>query len=308
MTDPLAVLQSACISGAATCSATVFTNPLEVTKTRFQLQGELGDAKRPYRSILGCARQIAATEGAAGLQKGLLAAWGYQFFGNGIRLALFDHLKAFFNPGGSSVAGALAAGASAGVVSTCVAQPFYLIKVRQQAFGGGLGAQHEYRSVAHAAQEICGRGRGPLALWQGLSGAAMRSVVGSSVQLATFESSKRALVQNGVLAADNRLGLTVGASLLSGLVLTTAMEPFDTVTTRLCNQAAATAPGAGAAAGQAQLYRGALDCIAKTVRAEGAAGLFKGWASSYVRLGPHTFLMFLFWDGFKAAAEWAKRG
>merc|ERR1712183_1144190 len=117
--------------------------------------------------------------------------------------------------------------------------------------------------------------------WQGLQGALCRSIVGSTTQLATFDVAKTTLVDHGgavgISAESNKIVLTVAASLLSGLALTTAMEPFDTVTTRLCNQHAA-----------GMSYAGPVDCVSKTFAAEGFRGLYKGWVSSYLRIGPHT--------------------
>jgi solute carrier family 25, member 34/35 len=39
--------------------------------------------------------------------------------------------------------------------------------------------------------------------------------------------------------------------------------------------------------------------LAKIVRIEGPLGLFKGLGAHYLRVGPHTFFTFIFWDALK---------
>ncbi len=45
--------------------------------------------------------------------------------------------------------------------------------------------------------------------------------------------------------------------------------------------------------GVGTLYRSALDCVAKTVAAEGPAALYKGCTAHLLRAGPHTVLTLL---------------
>ena len=76
------------VAGVASVGATVFTNPLEVIKTRLQLQGELskqGTYAKNYRGTLHGFYQVAKHDGFRGLQKGLTAALGFQFVLNAFR-------------------------------------------------------------------------------------------------------------------------------------------------------------------------------------------------------------------------------
>lgn len=80
------------MSGVAACGACVFTNPLEVVKTRMQLQGELqapGTYQRHYRNVFHAFFTIGKVDGLAALQKGLGPALLYQFLMNGIRLGTY---------------------------------------------------------------------------------------------------------------------------------------------------------------------------------------------------------------------------
>lgn len=77
------------LAGLAAVSAGFFTNPLEVLKTRMQLQGELskkGNHAIHYRNIVHASYIIAKNDGILALQKGLVPAQGVQFILNGLRL------------------------------------------------------------------------------------------------------------------------------------------------------------------------------------------------------------------------------
>lgn len=76
------------MGGASAMFATLFTNPIEVVKTRLQLQGELqkkGQHTVFYRNLPHGLFVIARTEGVRALQSGLTAMMGFQFFLNTFR-------------------------------------------------------------------------------------------------------------------------------------------------------------------------------------------------------------------------------
>jgi len=84
------------------------------------------------------------------------------------------------------------------------------------------------------------------------------------------------------------------ASFVSGLMITTFMNPFDVVSTRLYSQKVVNGKGV--------LYDGVIDCFRKTFGVEGVSGLFKGWTAHYLRVGPHTVYTFIVWEQFKRIA------
>jgi solute carrier family 25 protein 34/35 len=53
------------------------------------------------------------------------------------------------------------------------------------------------------------------------------------------------------------------------------------------------------ASGRGALYRGPVDCLVQTVRAEGVGGLLKGVVAHFMRIGPHTVLTFAFFESLK---------
>lgn len=121
------------LSGVAACGACLFTNPLEVVKTRMQLQGELrsrGTYQVYYRNVFHAFYTIGKVDGLAGLQKGLGAGLVYQFFMNGVRLgsyAIIESAGYIYTNGRVSTVKTTISGAVAGVVGAVMGSPIYLV-------------------------------------------------------------------------------------------------------------------------------------------------------------------------------------
>lgn len=79
------------IGGTAAVAAGFFTNPLEVLKTRMQLQGELqakGSHAVHYKNIIHAGYIVVKNDGILALQKGLVPALWVQWILNGVRLGM----------------------------------------------------------------------------------------------------------------------------------------------------------------------------------------------------------------------------
>ncbi|XP_056364223.1 uncharacterized protein LOC130261728 isoform X2 [Oenanthe melanoleuca] len=181
------------LGATAGCLACFLTNPLEVVKTRLQLQGELqapGTYPRPYRGVLRAAAAVCRADGLRGLQKGLAAGLLYQGLMNGVRFYCYSHAE---DAGWTGYpGGTVAAGAVAGAVGAVVGSPAYLVKTHLQAqtlSAMAVGHQHNHESISGAFKSIY-RQHGVAGLWRGVTGAVPRVAVGSAVQLATFASAK----------------------------------------------------------------------------------------------------------------------
>jgi solute carrier family 25, member 34/35 len=130
-----------------------------------------------------------------------------------------------------------------------------------------------------------------LGLWRGWTGILARTSVGSSVQLSTFSKTKDFLLSYEIFA-DSVLLTALVSSFLSGFYTSLAMNPFDTIATRMFNQGLN-------AQGKGLLYQNIFDCFIKTIRVEGVFALYKGFTAQYMRIAPHTILNLTFWDLFK---------
>ncbi|XP_065140662.1 solute carrier family 25 member 35 [Paramisgurnus dabryanus] len=282
--------------GVAACGACLFTNPLEVVKTRMQLQGELksrGTYQVYYKNVFHAFYTIGKIDGLAGLQKGLVPGLVYQLFMNGVRLgsyAIIESLGYIHTDNRVSAAKSTLAGGVAGVVGAVMGSPIYLVKTHLQSQSTSsiaVGHQYKHRGMMHALLDIH-RQHGILGLWRGASAAVPRVSVGSAAQLSTFSASKE-LVTDIQVFPENSWLIALSAGMISSIVVVLAMTPFDVVSTRLYNQPVDHH-------GKGIVYKGFVDCFSMTLKKEGMTGLYKGLGASYFRLGPHTILSLLFWN------------
>lgn len=285
------------LGGLAACGAGFFTNPLEVVKTRIQLQGELrarGHYTVHYRNVFHAFYAIGKHDGLRALQSGLSPALWYQFFMNGTRLGAYhimEDLHLTKNSNGSvNVGRSILAGATAGCIGAFVGSPFYLVKVQLQAQSAApiaVGYQHHHEGMMPALTRIY-RKEGVRGLWRGANAALLRVSSGSAMQLTTFSKIKSHINHLAIFRERSWLEALVASS-ASGVVVVATMTPFDVCCTRLYNQPTD-------ATGKGVLYSNVLDCFVKVFKAEGLMGFYKGVTASFLRLGPHTVLSLVFWS------------
>ncbi|XP_045532522.1 solute carrier family 25 member 35-like isoform X4 [Pieris brassicae] len=241
-----ALLQSAMdfiIGGLAGAGATIFTNPMDVVKTRLQLQGELRSRKeqpRQYRGLFHGLYVIAKADGVLALQKGLTPAVVFGFCMNSVRLGTYHaaEVQGWTQSTGSVNVqkAAFWAGAS-GFMSGLVANPMSVVKTRLQAAAHpsvAVGQQHMYTGTIDALMKIY-KTEGFRGFFAGVHASCLRLAIGSSAQLTTFSIAKETLLSHGI-STNSRLRLAFLASALSGAVVSAVICPFDVVTVRLYNQ------------------------------------------------------------------------
>lgn len=193
-------------------------------------------------------------------QEGILKLWSgvvpvilRGFTFGGLRLGLYGPLKKEVGEGNKVVAGIIS-----GTFAAALTSPIELIKTRMQAAGKGGG-------IIKGIYEK----EGIRGFWKGGVPGMSRAAVLTASQCVTYDESKRFLEVGGL----EGIFLHIGASMLAGLVTTTITNPFDVVKTRMYT-------------GHGNLLECVSDCV-KNKR------LFSGWSASYMRLGPHTIIMFV---------------
>ncbi|KAH8269421.1 hypothetical protein KR018_002952 [Drosophila ironensis] len=291
------------LGGVAAMGAGVFTNPVEVIKTRIQLQGELaakGSHAKPYKSVFQAFVTVAKNDGILGLQKGLAPALCFQFVINSFRLGIYTHaLKKGWvhnNKGEISFTRGLFWGAAGGVVGAYCSSPFFMIKTQLQAQAAkqiAVGYQHSHSSMSDAIRQIYGKS-GVFGLWRGSMANVGRATVASAVQIASYGKAKSLLTERDLVTQPTCLSFCSG--LIAGSFMAVAITPLDVITTRLYNQGLD-------AQGRGLYYKGWLDCVLKILRSEGVHGLYKGFWPIYLRSAPYSTLVMLFFDELIALRE-----
>ncbi|KAL0581060.1 Mitochondrial oxaloacetate carrier protein [Marasmius crinis-equi] len=291
----ISTAESFVLGGIAASIAVTISNPAEVVKTRLQLQGELAKAGAPrvYKSAVDALVKTWKNEGIRGVQRGLPPAYVYQILLNGSRLGFYEPFRRNINsligrPESEQIPlTSVLAGATSGAVGASLGNPLFLIKARMQAYSPALpvGAQHHYKSSFDAFSTIF-RAEGLRGLVRGIDAAILRTSMGSSVQLPSYNFTKTQLVKHGILP-EGSTWTFLASSTVSGACVCLAMQPADTALTRVYNQPTTRTPD-GRLVGT--LYRNPIDCLWKTFKAEGVRGWYKGSTAHFMRIAPHTII------------------
>eukprot|EP00736_Rhodelphis_marinus_P011071 Rmarinus@m.15499 len=224
------------VGGAATSGAALFTNPVEVVKTRMQMEGELvkkTGVERKYKSIPQAFRLIYQHEGLAGIQRGLVPACIYQLFMNGCRLGFYEPIRRSLggNVDDQSVVGflrSIAAGATSGAIGAMVGSPFFMVKCRIQiqSVSSALqtGYQHQYRGWMDGCRHVL-REEGAAGLFRGASAAVPRVAVGSAAQLSIYHQVKGGICRTGWFSPTST-ATHFTSSFLTGFFCRNGHEPI----------------------------------------------------------------------------------
>jgi len=254
--------------------------------------------EKQYRGLAHGFYKIFRQEGLRGIQRGLPLAYPYTILMNGTRFGMYEHGKAFFSRlsgfSRENPAVGLVSAVCCGVIGSAIANPFYIAKTRLQSFSphAAVGMhQHRYTGAWSALTSIY-RENGIRGLFQGTKAACIRIGVASPTQMLSYEITKRRLLLAGL---RDDLKTHIFASSISGAILVLVLNPFDVVTTRMYNQQIV--------AGQKPLYSGWTNCFMKTLTAEGFTGMYKGLMPHYARIAPHTIMLFVFLEQFRALAN-----
>lgn len=283
------------LTSASALVAESVTFPIDITKTRLQLQGERGMTHSSLtRGALNTALGIFQEEGFSGLYRGLSPALLRHVFYTSTRIVTYEQLRKLEDEHSTSVARRALLGGISGVIGQIIANPADLVKVRMQSDGrlAKLGFPPRYRGIMDAIPKII-QNDGLGGLWRGVGPNAQRAFLVNMGELSCYDQSKQLLIHNGI-THDNIYAHTL-ASMMSGLCATTLSCPADVIKTRIMNQVY------DAKHGEAP-YKNSIDCLLKTVRAEGVMALWKGFFPTWARLGPWQFVFWVSYEQMRRAA------
>ncbi|KAL4649203.1 mitochondrial uncoupling protein 4, partial [Arapaima gigas] len=271
------------VSACAAAAAEIVTFPLDLTKTRLQIQGEAaqgGASRGSSRGMLRIALGIVCEEGPLALWQGATPAIYRHIVYSGVRMVAYEQFR-------DSVLGrrddaafplwkAMVGGMLAGALGQFMASPMDLVKVQMQMEGRRRleGKPPRVQGVYHAFVKIVSEG-GARALWAGWVPNVQRAALVNLGDLATYDSVKHFLLWNTTLQ-DNILCHSL-ASTCSGLIAAVMGTPADVIKTRIMNQPTDTS-------GRGLLYRSSWDCLVQSVRGEGFMSLYKGFLPTWMRM------------------------
>lgn len=140
------------------------------------------------------------------------------------------------------------------------------------------------RNYKHALDGVVRitREEGWQALFRGVWPNSLRAVLMTASQLASYDAFKSLLLHQA--GAQDDWTTHFAASTAAGFVATTVCSPVDVLKTRLMS---------------ARERKGVWALLRGVWRQEGWTWMFRGWVPSFVRLGPHTVVTFLFLEQHK---------
>ncbi|KPP63692.1 kidney mitochondrial carrier protein 1-like [Scleropages formosus] len=292
--------------GLASVTAECGTFPIDLTKTRLQVQGQVGDSKFReirYRGMLHALGRICREEGLRALYSGWAAAclvsacplpvqrvrvhpstrgtsrpppsccshspWAAaeiapavlrQASYGTIKIGTYQSFKRLLveNPEDETLLTNVLCGVLSGVISSSIANPTDVLKIRMQAQGRVIQGGMMGNFIDIYQQE------GTRGLWKGVSLTAQRAAIVVGVELPVYDLTKKRLILSGYM------GDTVYTHFLSsvvcGLAGALASNPIDVVRTRMMNQRALLDGTSGG-------YKGTVDCLVKVAPKVGRESL-----------------------------------
>ncbi|XP_059913392.1 brain mitochondrial carrier protein 1 isoform X2 [Gadus macrocephalus] len=313
--------------GMASIVAEFGTFPIDCTKTRLQVQGQAQYMEVRYKGMFHALYRIGKEEGVKALYSGISPALLRQASYGTIKIGTYNTLKRLFvtNPEDETMVINVFCGVVSGVLSSSMANPTDVLKIRMQAQGSllqgsmisnfvniyktegtrglwrvsrcsGSDRKTNAQEVKTKPQclnpgrvwrhDVWSRGRSPSP--QGVIPTAQRAAIVVGVELPVYDITKKHLISSGTMG-DTILTHFI-SSFTCGLAGAVASNPVDVVRTRMMNQRALSGGPA---------YKGTLDGVMQTWKNEGFFALYKGFWPNWLRLGPWNIIFFITFEKLK---------
>ncbi|KAF4595540.1 mitochondrial 2-oxodicarboxylate carrier 2 [Ophiocordyceps camponoti-floridani] len=273
---PLPFVYQFAAGAVAGVSEILVMYPLDVAKTRIQLQTGKGTGAESYNGMVDCFRKIIRNEGFSRLYRGISAPVLMEAPKRAIKFGAFDgwgktYRRLFATPEMTQPLSILT-GATAGTTEAFVVVPFELIKIRLQ----DKSSMGRYTGLTDCLIKTV-RGEGLMALYQGLESTMWRHAVWNAGYFGVIFQVKR-LMQTDESNKGKKLVSDFISGAIGGTAGTILNTPFDVVKSRIQNTPKVP--------GRAPKYNWAWPSVLTVFKEEGAAALYKGFLPKVLRLGP----------------------
>ena len=256
-------------SGVAAMAAIVFTNPMDVLRTRLQTHTVACTLRQHAMAVY-------TQHGLLGFQRGLSPALLLQFSNVSMRFGTYAFIKEKGNiDPNKNVAAAVAAASFSGTLAAVVSNPFFLLKNKLQ-----NGRKSQNISLRKAIHQVY-RDFGVRGFYTGLSAFMLRTSVATGVQCVSYDVFKTVVLNYS--QSESWKTHVIASGITSALVVA-AMQPFDLATTQVQSDPTLSSP---------------WKALSRTWQREGLRGLYRGAGASYMRFGPYCILVFCFMEQFQ---------
>ncbi|RDA93764.1 hypothetical protein CP533_0271 [Ophiocordyceps camponoti-saundersi (nom. inval.)] len=249
--------------------------PLDVVKTRVQLQTGKGSGAEAYNGMLDCFRKIIRQEGFSRLYRGISAPILMEAPKRATKFAANDEwgkaYRRLFGMQSMTQSLSVLTGASAGATESFVVVPFELVKIRLQ----DKASAGRYNGMIDCVVKTV-RNEGPLALYQGLESTMWRHVLWNAGYFGCIFQVRQ--MMPAAESKQGRLFNDLVSGSVGGTVGTMLNTPMDVVKSRIQNTPRI--------AGTSPKYNWAWPSVLTVLREEGPAALYKGFLPKVLRLGP----------------------
>ncbi|KAJ5279830.1 hypothetical protein N7478_005202 [Penicillium angulare] len=275
--------------GSASCMAVLVSHPFDLIKVRMQTVST--GAKEGF---VPTGLHIIKQEGAKGLYHGLSAGIMRSVTYGTSRIALYEEMKQSAKDRDQSLSIPLLAtmAAVSGFIGAIFGTPSDIANVRMQNDRSlAIENRRNYKHVFDAWIQMK-RHEGWKAFKQGLWPNCFRSGTMTASQLASYDVFKRLLQRLGKTEEEKPL-IHLSASILASLVATSVSSPMDVIRTQLMNSSE---------------KMSVLQVVRHLTRSEGLRWAFRGWAPSFIRMGPQTIATLVMLEQHKRVYRMMKAG
>ncbi|KPM42857.1 Mitochondrial 2-oxodicarboxylate carrier 2 [Neonectria ditissima] len=249
--------------------------PLDVVKTRVQLQSANATGADAYNGMLDCFRKIIKHEGFSRLYRGISAPILMEAPKRATKFAANDEWGKFYRNAfgltqmNQSVS--ILTGASAGATESFVVVPFELVKIRLQ----DKASAGKYSGMLDVVAKTI-KAEGPLAMYQGLESTLWRHILWNAGYFGCIFQVRQLLPK--AESPQGKMGNDLISGAVGGTVGTILNTPLDVVKSRIQNTPKV--PGV------TPKYNWAFPSVFTVAREEGFSALYKGFLPKVLRLGP----------------------
>ncbi|KAI1338431.1 mitochondrial 2-oxodicarboxylate carrier 1 [Xylariaceae sp. FL0016] len=260
--------------------------PLDVVKTRVQLQTGKGTGADHYNGMGDCFKKIIKNEGFSRLYRGISAPILMEAPKRATKFAANDewgkiYRKAF---GAEKMTQSLSilTGATAGATESFVVVPFELVKIRLQ----DKASAGKYNGMMDVVGKII-KNEGILAMYNGLESTLWRHILWNAGYFGCIFQVRGLLPKAETKNAQILNDLVSGS--IGGTVGTILNTPMDVVKSRIQNSPKI--------AGTVPKYNWAWGALGTVMKEEGFSALYKGFLPKVLRLGPGGGILLVVFTG-----------